>query len=244
MSPRFNFFMISSDSEWGEILEEFFEETYCSFKRFSSESEFQSVKKEVSDLGFDLGFIDPKTFSGSNNSLSSIPCIKLGSGEVEGTLFRGCLGKILSTQSITQETVTALGQSVEPVRIMLVDDDPDLCLVLKDDWENKVRYKTQVNVQPNGLEALKALNSFQPDVVVIDLKMPTLSGSDFYKRFRTQNKTTPVLLLTAITESEEMVELRGLGNPPLVEKASSESTPDDLWWRLIKLKVLGSRDLR
>ena len=42
----------------------------------------------------------------------------------------------------------------------------------------------------------------------------------------------------------EIAQLREWGNPPIIEKASSESLPDDLWWRLVKLELLGSRDLR
>jgi len=88
------------------------------------------------------------------------------------------------------------------------------------------------------------LEHFTPDVIVVDLKMPVLSGADFYKKYRRENRKTPILLLTAITESGEIAQLREWGNPPIIEKASSESLPDDLWWRLVKLELLGSRDLR
>jgi len=74
--------------------------------------------------------------------------------------------------------------------------------------------------------------------------MPALGGSGFYEKLRKSDKQIPVLVLSAVTDSEEIGILKQFGNPVCIEKSSEESRPEHLWWRILKLKVFGSRDLR
>jgi len=175
-------FSIVQDRTWQEKLDEYFEETACPYDFFQTPEQYQTGKGE----SYQLGLIEPRVVSGEAD-FENCPLIKLGSGESEGLSFEERLDPSHSISELTAHLFKVLPRKTEPLSILLVDDDPDLCLLLKGEWENKAKTKTQVNVQPNGLEALKALEHFTPDVIVVDLKMPVLSGADFYKKYRKHN---------------------------------------------------------
>jgi len=80
-------------------------------------------------------------------------------------------------------------------RILLVDDDP---FVLRMYREGLSQLGVQVDVAADGLAAINALRAAKPDVVVLDLMMPKLSGVDVLKFIRSQAelKALPVLVLS------------------------------------------------
>jgi CheY-like chemotaxis protein len=74
-------------------------------------------------------------------------------------------------------------QAIEPKprRILLVDDDP---LVLKIYSDNLSRRGFQVETAADGLAAMKAVRATKPDLMVLDLMMPRLSGVEVIKFLR------------------------------------------------------------
>jgi two-component system response regulator PrrA len=57
----------------------------------------------------------------------------------------------------------------------------------------------------NGLEALQALEDQPPDVVVLDVAMPGMSGVDVVARIRSSGRTLPVCMLSARDEVDDRV---------------------------------------
>lgn len=57
----------------------------------------------------------------------------------------------------------------------------------------------------NGAEAIEAVHAHHPDVVVLDLMMPTVDGLTTCKVLRAEGDTTPILMLTARTETSDRV---------------------------------------
>jgi CheY-like chemotaxis protein len=79
--------------------------------------------------------------------------------------------------------------------VLLVDDDPlVLCLY----QQALFRLGFKVDTASDGLEAIKALGDFVPDVMVLDLMMPRLSGAEVLKRMRAdpQLAQLPVIVLS------------------------------------------------
>jgi len=232
-------FSLTQDAEWIAVLQEFFEETAVRYFHFSNEKDLLGSGQK----SYSLGFIEtslvtqPKSFTG-------VPLLKLGKGEGPGLNVAGRLDKGTGAGDFTQRVLSALAEVHDPLSVLLVDDDRDFCEVLKGLWEAKHDPRTEVRIALNAVEAFECLESFSPDVVVIDLKMPAVGGAEFYRKLRQKNHTAAAVILSAITASEETTALRSLGNPVCVEKSSGESLPEALWWRLLKLKVFGSRDLR
>lgn len=80
-------------------------------------------------------------------------------------------------------------------KILLVDDDP---LVLRVYRDGLLRQGFQVETANNGLEAINTLEQSRPDLVVLDLVMPKLTGADVVKFIRGQPAFTdlPVIVLS------------------------------------------------
>ena len=82
--------------------------------------------------------------------------------------------------------------------ILIVDDEPHLCEAL-----NRLMSKQgyQVRTAPDGATALKLAQQKEPDVVLLDIMMPGIDGSEVLRQLRQQTKATRVIVFTAWRES-------------------------------------------
>ena len=48
----------------------------------------------------------------------------------------------------------------------------------------------------NGIQTLEELNKHNPDLAILDIRMPDKNGLEILKEFRTKNKTTKIIILT------------------------------------------------
>ena len=78
--------------------------------------------------------------------------------------------------------------------IMVVDDDPDILTVLKG---NLQLAGFRVTTFTAGLEALAAIKSGSPDLLILDLTLPDIDGIQLCRRLREQQLDFPVIMLTA-----------------------------------------------
>ncbi len=81
-----------------------------------------------------------------------------------------------------------------PVRALVVDDEPSLGDLLRmalrsEGWEAKVA--------ETGQDALRLAREFHPDVIVLDVMLPDLTGLQVLHRLRANGDDAPVLFLTA-----------------------------------------------
>jgi DNA-binding NtrC family response regulator len=81
----------------------------------------------------------------------------------------------------------------KPTSILLVDDDDAFRRVLGGELE---RLGFQVAAVGTGADALQTLPSTEPDIVLLDLQLPDLSGLDLLKAIREHNGTAEVIMLT------------------------------------------------
>lgn len=88
--------------------------------------------------------------------------------------------------------------------ILVVDDEP---LITDSLSYSLKREGFDVHVAADGLSALKAVEELKPDLVVLDLMLPDISGYEVCRRLRTMT-TTPVIMLTA--RGEEIDRVLGL----------------------------------
>jgi CheY-like chemotaxis protein len=80
-------------------------------------------------------------------------------------------------------------------RILLVDDDPQILELYRD---GLAQQGAQVSTAPDGVAAIKALRAAKPDILVLDLMMPKLTGVDVLKFIRSDAalKHLPVIVLS------------------------------------------------
>jgi len=86
-----------------------------------------------------------------------------------------------------------------PRTILITDDDPSIRKVLS---LGLGRLGYDIHMATNGQEAIDMLaaGSIQPDCVLLDIRMPVLSGRETLPRIREQFPLTPVIMLTAYND--------------------------------------------
>jgi DNA-binding NarL/FixJ family response regulator len=89
-------------------------------------------------------------------------------------------------------------------RLLLIDDDPNLILLVKDYLEFR---GYEVVTAENGREALEVLEQDIPDMIICDVMMPEMDGYSLVKHVREDPRTSwvPVLFLSAKGQSQDRV---------------------------------------
>ncbi len=105
-----------------------------------------------------------------------------------------------------------------PLRILLVEDDPDIRTVAALALERIGGF--EVETCDDGRTALERAEVLAPDLVLLDLMMPGLDGTEVLRRLREHRGlgTTPVVMLTASSSSAEIDRLRALGATDVIVK--------------------------
>ena len=92
---------------------------------------------------------------------------------------------------------------MDKTRILIIDDEPGFTRMVKLNLEKTGEFEVrEENRAPN---ALVAAREFKPDLILLDVIMPTMDGGDVYAHLRKdrQLKNTPVLFLTATVSKNE-----------------------------------------
>jgi len=110
------------------------------------------------------------------------------------------------------------------IRLVLVDDHPIVLQGLQQLFERHDDFQVMCCCQ-DGATALDAVEQYQPDVLVMDLRMPGLSGLDVLRALTANQSRTRTVLLTAIVRDSEVMEAIKSGVRGIVLK---ESSPDVL----------------
>ncbi len=77
----------------------------------------------------------------------------------------------------------------------------------------------------NGDDGLKSIKNLSPDIILLDLRMPDLSGIEVLKNIRQINKTLPVVMLTTSDDEKDLIEALRNGASGYLLK---DMEPDDL----------------
>jgi CheY-like chemotaxis protein len=80
-----------------------------------------------------------------------------------------------------------------PSRVLIVDDEPQVRQLLRDFF---ITVGDEVATAANGPEALEAVPRFKPDVILCDMVMPGMSGSDVLAALRRAGVAVPVILIS------------------------------------------------
>ena len=87
--------------------------------------------------------------------------------------------------------------------ILIVDDELSNRRILE---QVLSRAAYTVETADEGAEALKQLDAFRPDLIILDYMMPEVSGMDVLRELRKREDDTPVIMITAFGTVERAVE--------------------------------------
>ena len=98
-----------------------------------------------------------------------------------------------SSQSSLQSARFAGRVSNRKTRVLIADDEPHVLQLLSDFLSGQ---GYDVTVVANGAAALSAVPTVQPDVILLDMVMPGLTGRDVFDALRGARVTVPVILMS------------------------------------------------
>lgn len=87
-------------------------------------------------------------------------------------------------------------------KVLIIEDEPNMILGLKDSCEYE---GYEVCVARDGREGLEKASSEKPDIILLDVMLPVMSGLDVCRTLRTRGIETPILMLTARSEETDKV---------------------------------------
>lgn len=99
--------------------------------------------------------------------------------------------------------------------ILLIEDNRDFAATLSANLE---REGYDVSVAPTGVEGLEMAKQSHPDLIILDLMLPAMSGFTVLQRLRDEGRDAPVLIMTALGTEEEKLRGFGLGADDYVVK--------------------------
>jgi DNA-binding response OmpR family regulator len=86
------------------------------------------------------------------------------------------------------------------VRILVADDEPNIRLLYRSELEADGYV---VNTASDGKEAVAKVESENPDLVVLDIRMPGIDGVEALARILDRDRTMPVILNSAYSDYEQ-----------------------------------------
>lgn len=120
---------------------------------------------------------------------------------------------------VSSARAVALQPSPKPAgRILIVEDDPAVQKALRRLFETE---GYTVETQSDGRSALDSFHAQAPAAVVLDLRLPKISGSDICKEIKAIAPTLPIVVLSAASDVSDKVLLLELGADDYVTKPFS-----------------------
>jgi DNA-binding response OmpR family regulator len=121
--------------------------------------------------------------------------------------------------------------------ILVVEDEPGIRKYLE---EILIENRFAVQSTGEGTAALKILETMQPDLVLLDLKLPDIAGETICREITEHYPQTTVIILTAKDTTSDIVEGLGLGADDYITKPF---TPEELIARIkARLRNKGATD--
>jgi DNA-binding response OmpR family regulator len=89
-----------------------------------------------------------------------------------------------------------------PAKILYVEDEPFLGKIVKESLESR---DFLVRMLADGADAAAVFQSFQPDICVLDIMLPTKDGLTVGKEIKTIAPQIPIIFLTAKSQTEDVI---------------------------------------
>jgi len=106
------------------------------------------------------------------------------------------------------------------MRVLLVEDDKRFGLSIQNALSNTDRF---CDVAVSGVEGISMLDTYSYDVVLLDLKLPDISGIEFIQKVRRNKIPVPIVVLSGQHQSEIVAEALNQGADDFITKPANQS---------------------
>ena len=111
-----------------------------------------------------------------------------------------------------------------PVRVLVVDDSPDDVMIAQRAFRAS-RVTNELTIARDGQEAVDLMcdGADPPELVLLDIKLPRLSGHEVLRRVRADDRLAalPVVMLSASQRQEAVIESYRLGANSYIQKPAA-----------------------
>jgi two-component system invasion response regulator UvrY len=97
------------------------------------------------------------------------------------------------------------------IRVVLADDHKFLRTGIRNIIIQKTKDIVVIGEAENGFDALQLVHDLEPDVLVLDIEMPDLTGYDVTKQLRAESAASPVLALSTYEDKQYILSMLGFG---------------------------------
>ena len=109
-------------------------------------------------------------------------------------------------------------------KILIVEDEPAMVAGLRDNFEYE---GFQVITALNGIDGLERALNESPDLMILDVMMPHMSGLDVCKQIKAKRPSIPIIMLTA--RGQEVDKVVKVSNSALMTTSRSHSQSGSFW---------------
>jgi len=112
----------------------------------------------------------------------------------------------------------------ELIRALVVDDDPDMRMLVAMSIDLSVR-PVEVVAVSDGSDAIDKWRTEHPDVIVMDIRMPHVSGLDLAGEILAEEPSQAIVLFSAYVEAGVLDRAEGMGVCEVLEKHQLRDLP-------------------
>lgn len=96
----------------------------------------------------------------------------------------------------------SLVESTGPIRILIVDDDPFFCRMVRAHVSGRAEFEV-VGLAADGREAIRLTEELEPDLVLLDVSMPVLDGVATAQIIRAGSSPPAIVLVTGADDADD-----------------------------------------
>lgn len=115
------------------------------------------------------------------------------------------------------------------LRALIVDDNIDMRFLVRMTIEAANNGLMVQGEAASGMEALASIKAERPGVVILDYRMPGMSGLETAERILWNDPDQPIVMFSAYLDDETIANARKLGVRACLAKTEVSRLPDTLW---------------
>lgn len=123
---------------------------------------------------------------------------------------------------------------INETSILIVEDEPEILNLLKNIFS---KYFSKVYTATNGKRGMEIVKESSPDIVLTDILMPEISGTELIAKMRSEGIDTPVIIISSSRERDDLKKAIKLGVYDFIEKPFKRADVEKVVSRVLEMAV-------
>ncbi len=102
----------------------------------------------------------------------------------------------------------------EKIKVLVIDDDPKIAWILSEGLSKNFEFITA----RDGVEGIQMVSTEKPDLILLDIKMPGMSGLEVLEKLNKQDRRPEVIMISGHGDTKYVVESMRLGAAEFIDK--------------------------